>query len=91
MRRHIPKAVKEIALHMSLTVQLPDKKIREYTGISIGTLKRLRQTFRQTGTTVRTPICDGRPRQLDALDVQVCIATLLLLSGRNSPAYCISS
>ncbi|OJT10703.1 hypothetical protein TRAPUB_12796 [Trametes pubescens] len=68
MRRHIPKEVKDIALFMSFRHRLPDKEIRKYTGISIRALKRLRQTYLQTGETVRVPVCIGRPRQLDALD-----------------------
>ncbi len=70
-RRHIPKEVKDIALRMSLNHGLPDKEIKKYTGMSIRALKRLRQTFRNTGNTVRTPACNGRPRQMDALDMNV--------------------
>ncbi|CDO71087.1 hypothetical protein BN946_scf184844.g91 [Trametes cinnabarina] len=68
MRCHISKELKDLALKMSLVHGLPDKKIKRYTGISIRALKRLRQTYRETGETVRTPVCSGRPRNLDALD-----------------------
>ncbi|KAI0685877.1 hypothetical protein C8T65DRAFT_556021, partial [Cerioporus squamosus] len=73
-RRHISTEVKAIALCMSLECNLPDKKVKKYTGISICSLKRLRATFRQTGELVRIPVCPGRPRLLDALDfLEACI------------------
>ncbi|CDO68599.1 hypothetical protein BN946_scf184996.g30 [Trametes cinnabarina] len=68
MRCHISKELKDLALKMSLVHGLPDKKIKRYTGISIRALKCLRQTYRETGETVRTPVCSGRPRNLDALN-----------------------
>ena len=71
MRRHIPKAVKDVALHMMNEEALTDKLIHRYTGISVRSLKRLRQTYRETGETVRTPVCNGRPRDLDSLDTAV--------------------
>ncbi|CDO74243.1 hypothetical protein BN946_scf185031.g8 [Trametes cinnabarina] len=85
MRCHISKELKDLALKMSLVHGLPDKKIKRYTGISIRALKRLRQTYRETGETVRTPVCSGRPRNLDALDANFLEAMGMVSSH---PAAC---
>lgn len=71
MRRHIPKEYKEIAIHMSLNEDVSDKDIRCYVGISQRAMRRLRQTYRETGEVVRTPLDAGRPRLMDSLDVAV--------------------
>ena len=78
MRRHISQERKDIALHMSLNEHVSDKIIRRYTGISERAMKRLRQTFRETGESVRKPVCSGRPRVLDSLDA--CVSSILYLS-----------
>jgi len=61
MRRHIPKEYKDLALHLSLNEGLSDHIIRDYIGISPRAMRRLRQTFRETGETVRVPVVQGRP------------------------------
>ena len=71
MRCHIPKAMKDMALHMMNDEALTDKLIHCYTGISMCSLKRLRQTYRETGDSVRTPVCNGRPHILDSLETAV--------------------
>ena len=58
--------------HTLLNHKLPDSQVKEYTGISERSLKRLRQTFKETGEVVRVPVCAGRPRSLTALDANVC-------------------
>ncbi|KAI0738959.1 hypothetical protein C8Q80DRAFT_1112748 [Daedaleopsis nitida] len=70
MRRHISRELKELALRLSLHHRMSDKAIKSITGISIRTIKRLRQTYRQTGDLVRIPVSNGRPRALDGLDAR---------------------
>ena len=71
MRRHIPKEYKDLALHLSLNLGIPDKDIRSYIGISPRAMRRLRKTYRERGETVPQPVTQGRPRLLDALDATV--------------------
>ena len=71
MRRHISKDYKDITLHMSLNEGVSNKNIQCFTGISGRAMERLRKTFRETGGSIRTPICPGRPRILDSLDASV--------------------
>ena len=52
-RRRIPDETKELALSMSLQ-GISDLEIRELTGISERTVKRLRRTFRNSGSTAGT-------------------------------------
>jgi len=75
MRRHIPKERKEVALEMSL-LNVKDRTIRRYTGISERSMRYLRKTFRETGEVTRTPVCGGRPRILDSLDANVSYCLL---------------
>ncbi|KAI0753957.1 hypothetical protein C8Q80DRAFT_1265692 [Daedaleopsis nitida] len=70
MRRHIAKELKDVALHLSITCGLSDERIKHHTGISVRSLKRLRQTYRETGQTVRVPATCGRPRRLTASEAQ---------------------
>ncbi|KAG1777589.1 hypothetical protein EV702DRAFT_946255, partial [Suillus placidus] len=67
---------KQIALHMSL-LNIGDSMIRRYTGISERSLRYMRKTFQETGEVMRTPVCAGRPRILDTLDVNVSHCLLL--------------
>ncbi|KAH9061331.1 hypothetical protein EDB87DRAFT_1560502 [Lactarius vividus] len=69
-RQFISQEIKEKAVELSLR-GVADATIRECLGISQCTLRRLRQKFRQTGEVVQVPVCSGRPRLLDGLDVQV--------------------
>ena len=71
VRRHISDDLKEMALSMSLQ-GLSDSDIREYTGISERSLKRLRSTYCATGTISRKAVDTGRPRLLTAQEVKVC-------------------
>ena len=68
--RHISDDLKEMALSMSLQ-GLSDADIREYTGISEHSLKRLRSSYRATGAVSRKPLDTGRPRVLTAIEVKV--------------------
>lgn len=71
VRRHISTELKEKALSMSLD-GMPDAEIRELTGISERSLKRLRSVYRKTGGVVPPPPIDlGRPRVLTAIHVKV--------------------
>ena len=75
VRRHISDDLKEMALSMSLQ-GLSDSAIREYTGISERSLKRLRSTYRAVGTVSRKVIDVGRPHVLMAQEVKVCRSVL---------------
>ena len=70
VRRHISNDLKEMALSMSLQ-GLSDSDIREYTGISERSLKRLRSSYRTAGTVSRKALDIGRPRVLTSREVQV--------------------
>ena len=70
VRRHISDDLKEMALSMSLQ-GLSDSDIREYTGISERSLKRLRSSYRAIGAVSRKPLDTGRPRVLTAIEVKV--------------------
>ena len=87
MRRHIPKAVKDMVLHMMNDEALTDKLIHYYTGISMCSLKRLRQTYCEMGDSVQTPVCNGRPRILDSLETAVSSTLLSRPSFGNRFTY----
>ena len=71
VRRHISTELKKSALSMSLE-GMSDAEIREITGISERSLKRLRSVYRKTGDVVLPPPIDaGRPRVLTAIHVKV--------------------
>ena len=67
---HISNDLKEMALLMSLQ-GLSNSEIREYTGISEQSLKRLRSTYRTIGVVSRKPLDTSRPRVLTAIEVKV--------------------
>lgn len=69
VRRHIPDDLKEVALSMSLR-GLCDSKVREFTGISERSLKRMRSTHRDIGAVSRKAISPGRRRMLTAMEVK---------------------
>jgi transposase len=69
--RHISDELKEMALSMSFQ-GLRDFEIREFTGISVRSIKRLKSTHRQIGEVLRKPIAPGRPRTLTPMHRQVC-------------------
>jgi transposase len=77
MRRHIPKAHKDLALHMSLNEGVSDTNIHRYIGISSRAMRRLRRTYQETGETIRMAVSPGRPRLLDTLDILVSHSTYL--------------
>jgi hypothetical protein len=70
VRRYISDDIKEMALSMSLQ-GISDSEIRELTGVSERSLKRLRSVHRQTGAVSSRPIDVGWPRILSAMAVQV--------------------
>jgi transposase len=74
-RRHISDDVKEMALSMSFQ-GLSHTKIRELTGVSERSIKRLRSTHRDIGTVSAQPIAPGRPRLLTSMEVKVCFPFL---------------
>lgn len=79
VRRHISTELKETALSMSLQ-GISDAEIREITGISERSLKRLRSTHRRTGGVVPPPPIDlGRPRVLSAIHVKVRTRNISIL------------
>lgn len=79
MRRHISKEIKDLVVRMSLEHGLSDKNISTWLGLSERTVRRLRQTYRETGDTVRVPIQSGRPRILDGSQANVCVYLCVLL------------
>ena len=84
MRRHIIKERKEIALHMSLEENVCDRHIRRLTGISERLMQRISKNNRDIGEVVRIPVCQGRPRLLDSLEMnvsQACIPFHLAVFG----------
>jgi transposase len=68
VRRHISAELKKTALSMSFQ-GLSDREVRNFTGISERSLKRLRNTFRNTGAVLR--VSPGRFRMLTAMEVKV--------------------
>jgi transposase len=72
VHRHISDDLKEMALSMSLQ-GLRDAEIREYTGISERSLKRLRHTHRNNGALSTKRVAPGRPRVLTAMEVKVSL------------------
>ena len=84
VRRHISDDLKEMALSMSLQ-GLSDSEIREYTGISEQSLKRLRSTYRAIGAVSRKPLDSGRPRVLTAIEVKVRLTTSYKLIINSLP------
>ena len=75
VRRHISNETKELALSMSLQ-GICDLEIRELTGISERSVKRLRRTYRNTGAVSHKPVAPGRPRTLTSMEVKVCCVFL---------------
>ena len=81
VRRHISTELKEKALLMSLD-GMTDAEIREVTGISERSLKRVRSVYRRTGRVVPPPPIDlGRPRMLSAMHVKVRIRHISILNS----------
>lgn len=74
--RHISDELKEMALSMSLQ-GLSDHDIRDFTGISERSLKRVRSTFRDTGQVSRVPLATGRNRMLTPMEAKVLCFILL--------------
>jgi hypothetical protein len=89
VRRHISDDSKEMALSMSLQ-GISDSKIRELTGISERSLKRLRSTHRKTGVFSPTLADPGRPRILTAMTVKVRHTPLEYVLQCFIPFYCSS-
>jgi transposase len=70
VRRRISKETKELALSMSLQ-GISDLEIRELTGISERTVKRLRRTYRNSSSVVHKSVAPGRSRTLSLTEVKV--------------------
>ena len=70
VRRHITNESKELALSMSLQ-GICDMEIRNLTGISERSVKRLRRTYRNSGAVSCKPVASGRPRLLSSMEVKV--------------------
>ena len=71
MRRHIPKEHKELARDMIVLHHLDYETVSRLTNISVQSLGRLMQTYRESGGVTRPAVCAGRPRVLDGLDANV--------------------
>ena len=67
--RHISNELKEMALAMSLQ-GLTDSEVHAFTGISVRSLKRLRNVHRRTGEVSRKALVPSRPRNLTSMQVQ---------------------
>lgn len=78
-RRHIPSAIKEHLVTMSM--YLGSKNIEQATGISRRTVNRVLKLHRTTGSVVRAPLQAGRERVLNSL--HVAVGTRYILSGQH--------
>ena len=70
VRRHISDDIKETALAMSLQ-GISDFEVRQLTGVSERSLKRLRSTHRRTGNVSEPYVSPGRQRALSTMEVKV--------------------
>ena len=68
-RRHIPEAVKEQWVKMS--THMSSREIAKVTGASQRTINRVLRLSCLTGSVVKKPLEDGRPRSLMVHDVLV--------------------
>ncbi|KAJ2932941.1 hypothetical protein H1R20_g4170, partial [Candolleomyces eurysporus] len=66
-RRHIPESVKEQLVVMSAWMK--PSAVAKVTGISKVTVNRVLKLSRETGSVVRVPLQNGRPRTLNSLHV----------------------
>ena len=73
--RHIPCAAKEQIVTISAHI-LP-RKISRITGVSTRTIRRVLSLSQKTGAVERIPLQRGRPRELNALDLAVCLSFLI--------------
>ena len=78
-RRRIPDETKELALSMSLQ-GISDLEIRELTGISERSVKRLRRIYRNSGSVAGKSVAPGRPCTLSSMEVEVRCVYLSHLS-----------
>ncbi|CAE6531488.1 unnamed protein product [Rhizoctonia solani] len=67
LRTHIDPAVKRLLVTMRQRTSA--EHIYDLTDISVRTVQRTMQTYRETGNVVRKPVVTGRPRALNALDI----------------------
>jgi transposase len=70
VRRRISDDVKQMALAMSLQ-RIPQSEIRQLTGVSERSLKRLRSSYRKTDAVSAKSATTGRPRLLTSVEVKV--------------------
>ncbi|KAI0691759.1 hypothetical protein BC835DRAFT_1278930 [Cytidiella melzeri] len=68
-RRHIPPEHKELVITMAATLSV--RSIAHATGISERTVRRILQTWRETGEVCQRPYVDGRPRLLSMFNFLV--------------------
>ena len=68
--RRFSDDLKEMALSMSLQ-GIPDSELREYTGISVRSLKRLQSDYHRNGEiSHKPPLVTGRPHSLTSMQKQ---------------------
>ena len=67
--------IKRVALSMSFQ-GLSDSTIRQYTGISVRTMKWLRHEYRNNSFPAAPPLEIGRLHVLNAIQVKVCTHVL---------------
>ena len=89
VHRRIPNETKELALSMSLQ-GICDLEIRELTGISECSVKRLRRTYRNSGSVARESVARGRPRTLSLAEVKVHCVFLPPSATTNFPFSLVS-
>jgi hypothetical protein len=77
-RRHISRSVKKLLVRMSHTLR--PEAVENATGISQRTVYRVRSLQRTTGDVVRHSILQGRPRVLSAVDVEVLLVYIAIVS-----------
>ena len=71
MRRHISRDIKRLVLRLATVRGYKYKKIREISGVSERTTKRICALYRQTGDVVKKRTIDGGPRLLNGFHISV--------------------
>ena len=85
-RRFISQELKEFALASSLR-GASNASIEEFYRIKESTMRRLRQTYCQTGDVVRAPVFSGRPCLMDGLNTNVCHFALIFCLMANGSSF----
>ena len=71
MRRHISTDIKRLVLRLATVREYKYKKMREISGVSERTTKRICALHRRTGDVVKKRIIDGGPRLLNGFHISV--------------------